>query len=73
MTDGRTRETHVVIPLEQALVMGANAALLVAVGMLLVRRWGVSVYGWLDIALMVVGAFGLGFAGWWLHHVRLAA
>lgn len=62
----RTRETHVVIPLEQALILGANAALLVAVGMLLVRRWGGSAYGWLDIVLMVAGAFGLGFAGWWL-------
>ena len=61
----RNRESQVTVPFQQSLISGVIVALLVAVAALGVRRVTDSAYGWAEIALLVAGSFGVGFAGIW--------
>lgn len=61
----RSRESHVVIPFQQSLISGVALAMLVGVAVLGMRRWTGSDYGWVEIALLFVASFALGFAGIW--------
>ena len=61
----RNRESQVTVPFQQSLISGVIVALLVAVAALGFRRVTGSVYGLVEIALLVAGSFALGFAGIW--------